>query len=49
MGNREGGGVWGCRSRTASSPVNGSELLEFASHDVMDVVEAALLPEAVEV
>ena len=33
----------------AASPVNGPELLELASHVVMDVVQAALLPEAVEV
>lgn len=33
----------------AASPVNGPEALELASHDVVDIVEAALLPEAVEV
>lgn len=40
------GGGGGARN---ASPVNGPELLELASHDVMDVVQAALLPEAVEV
>lgn len=33
----------------AASPVNGPEALELAGHDVVDAVEAALLPEAVEV
>lgn len=33
----------------AASPVNGPKLLELARHDVMDIVQTPLLPEAIEV